>query len=613
MNYKELGLKAGLECHQQLNTKKLFCNCESNIPEDLGNFEIFRKLRPVASETGEFEKSALQEFNKGRTYVYNAHKENICLVELDEEPPNELNKEALNTALEVALKCQANIFDNAFIMRKIVIDGSNTSGFQRTALIAQNGFLEVNKKQVRVGSICLEEDACQNVESSSHTIKYALERLGIPLIEFTTYPDLESPEEVKECAKKIGELFRITGNAKRGLGSIRQDVNVSIKEGNRVEIKGVQYLDLINQYVENEIKRQIALIETMKILNEKKIKEKQNFKIYDLTKEMLEIENEKIKDSLKTQKALGFLLKGFKGILGKETMPGKRVGSEISQYVKTKTKAKGLFHTDELPKYGITQKLMDQINKKLNAEKEDLFIIVIEEEKEAEKALKVAYDRTLLLFDGVIKETRNPLQDGTTEYSRPLSGEHRMYPETDLPTINIKKEQLKELEKDLPIWYEERIANYLKFGLNKSISEYVAKTNYARNFSKLVTKYNALSLADFFMALPEKINLEKYLWILDSEKENKLTRKDFPNAIIEFSKGKTKEEILNALQKSELDENSKKIIIEILEKNKDFIKNHHSPITAMMGTIMKALAENKIKPDMKQLTEYLNNEIKKYR
>ena len=612
MNYKELGLKAGLECHQQLNTKKLFCNCESNIPEDLGNFEIFRKLRPVASETGAFEKSALQEFNKGKTYVYNAHKENICLVELDEEPPNELNKDALNTALEVALKCKANIFDNAFIMRKIVIDGSNTSGFQRTALIAQDGFLDIGKK-VRVGSICLEEDACQNVESTAHITKYSLERLGIPLIEFTTLPDLETPEEVKECAKKIGELFRITGNAKRGLGSIRQDVNVSIKEGSRVEIKGVQYLDLIDKYVENEIKRQIALIETMKTLNERNLKPKQEFKIYDLTKEMQEIENEKIKESLKKQKALGILLQGFKGILGKETMPGKRIGSEISQYVKTKTKAKGLFHTDELPKYGITEKLMEKINKKLNAEKEDLFIIIIEDEKEAEKALKIAYDRALLLFDGVIKETRNPLPDGTTEYSRPLSGENRMYPETDLPTINIKKEQLKELEKDLPIWYEERINNYMKYGLNKNIAEYVAKTNYARNFSKLVSKYNPLSLADFFMALPEKVNLDNYLWILDSEKENKLIRKDFSNAIKDFENGKTKNEILNALQKSELDGESKLIVNEILKNNKEFIKNHHSPITAMMGTIMKALKEKNKKPDMKQLSEYLEKEIIKYR
>jgi len=612
MDYKELGLRAGLECHQQLNTKKLFCNCKSELQETKGDFKIKRKLRPVASETGDFDKAALQEFNKGREYIYDGYKDKICLVELDEEPPHEINQDALNATLEVALKTNSEIYDIAFVMRKIVIDGSNTSGFQRTAKISQNGFLELGKKKVSVASICLEEDASQNLESNSNFINYGLDRLGIPLIEFTTEPDLNTPEEVKKCAEKIGELFRITGKAKRGLGSIRQDVNVSIAKGQRVEIKGVQYLDLIDKYVENEVSRQIVLLETKEYLIKNKLKDKLKFEMFDVTKELAQSESNKIIESInKGQVAYAIPLVGFKGILGKETMPGKRVGSEISGYVKAKTKALGLFHIDELPKYGITQKNVDDICKKLLLGKQDGFIIIVQEKAVAEQALKVAFDRVLQLFEGVLEETRNPLPDGTTEYSRPLPGASRMYPETDVPVIDIKKETLQKLSKDLPRWYDERISYYKKFGLNEQISGQVAKSNYARIFTKLVDKYNPLSLAELFVLLPEVSKVENYLWLLDEEKKGTITKKEFKIIIDGLQKGKSKDEILNSLKKSELDVDSKKIIDDLLKKNKDFIKTHHNPVSAMMGSVMKALQQNNKKPDMKQLSQYLEEEIKK--
>ena len=179
MDYKAIGLRAGLECHQQLNTKKLFCDCESELQETKGDFQITRKLRPVASETGEFDAAALQEFKKGKEYVYDGYKDKICLVELDEEPPHRINEDALGAALEIALKINAEIYDIAFVMRKIVIDGSNTSGFQRTSIIAQNGFIELENKKVGIQSICLEEDACQNLESNASYIHYGLDRLVV--------------------------------------------------------------------------------------------------------------------------------------------------------------------------------------------------------------------------------------------------------------------------------------------------------------------------------------------------------------------------------------------------------------------------------------------------
>ncbi len=614
MDYKSIGLKAGLECHQQLNTKKLFCNCESETTEEAGDFLVHRKLRPVVSETGEFDKAALQEYKKMREYIYEGFYKNTCLVELDEEPPHRINNDALKTVLEVATKTNSDVFDTAFVMRKIVIDGSNTSGFQRTALIAQNGFLNVGPKKVRVSCICLEEDAAKQVETTLHYIKYKLDRLGIPLIEFTTEPDLETPEEVKKCAEKIGELFRITGRAKRGLGSIRQDVNISIKDGARVEIKGVQYLDLIDKYVEIEANRQLKLIEIKNNLHKAHLQSKQKLIVWDITSELEKSESKRIKESIsKGLVALAFVLQGFKGILGTEIQPNKRVGTEISGYVKAKTKALGLLHSDELPNYGIGQNVVDEIKEKLKMQKEDAFIIIVEDKKTVETAIKVAFERAMELFEGVPKETRNPLPDGTTEYSRPLPGAARMYPETDIPPIEINKTELLHIKNNLPMWYSERLEKYQMYGLNKQMSEAVAKSNYAKDFESLLGKYNIISLCDFFAQLPEKYNLEKYLWILDAEKEEKINRKDLHNAIQELQKGKTKEEILLLLLKSELDSATKNIILTVLNQNKDFIKQKgENALNPMMGSCMKEiLAKTGKKPDMKQLSDFIKEEIKK--
>ncbi len=609
LDYKKIGLKAGIECHQQLSTKKLFCNCESELTEEIGDLEIKRRLRPVASETGEFDKAALQEFNKGKEIIYNAISDHICLVELDEEPPHEINKEALNVALEVALKTDSEIFDKAFIMRKLVIDGSNTSGFQRTVLLAQNGTLDINGKKVGVGSICLEEDAAKNLESTEHYTKYKLDRLGIPLIEFTTKPDLNTPEEVKACAAKIGELFRITGKAKRGLGSIRQDVNVSIKNGARIEIKGVQYLDLIDKYVELEALRQLNLLDIKETLNKITSKEKQKFEIIDVTDEINKSENKKAVEGIKDgQKALAITLTGFNGIIGKEIQPNRRVGTELSSYAKAKTKVKGLFHSDELPKYGINQDVVNNIKKKMKLENKDAFIIIVEKKEIAEKALKVVYDRALILFEEIPEETRNPLEDATTEYSRPLPGAARMYPETDVPMIEITLNQLDKIKKDLPLWYEERIQKYIDAGLNKQLAEQVAKSNYGKEFTQRLKKYDIKALADFINALPDKFDVNKNDWII-----NEIDRKDYKTAIDMILNKKTKAEIIKALSKSELDSNAKDIINKIFEERIEFIKQKKEfALNPLMGESMKQIFEKTgNKPDMKQLSNYLKEKLEK--
>jgi len=262
IDYAKLELKCGLEIHQQLDTKKLFCNCPSLLRQDEPDFIIKRKLHAVAGESGEIDIAAKHEAEKEKNFVYQGY-DTTCLVELDEEPPHEINKESLKIALQVALILNCKIIPLTQIMRKTVIDGSNTSGFQRTVLIARDGYVETEQGKVRIESICLEEDAARRVSEENHEIVFRLDRLGIPLVEIATAPDIKSSSQAKEVALHIGDILR-SCKVKRGLGTIRQDVNVSIKKGRRIEIKGVQKPGIIIKAINLEIKRQQDLIEKKK-------------------------------------------------------------------------------------------------------------------------------------------------------------------------------------------------------------------------------------------------------------------------------------------------------------------------------------------------------------
>ncbi|MBD3262802.1 Glu-tRNA(Gln) amidotransferase subunit GatE [Candidatus Woesearchaeota archaeon] len=260
MGYAKIGLKAGLEIHQQLDTNKLFCACPSVIRKDKPDLVVTRELRPLAGETGEIDPAAIFEGKKRKFYKYEAYNDTTCLVELDEEPPHKINQEALEAALLVAKMLHCDIPETIQIMRKTVVDGSNTSGFQRTCLIGTNGYLDTKYGKVGIQNINLEEDACRRTNEDKESVTFRLDRLGIPLIEIGTAPDIKTPEQGRELAEKIGMLLRSTGKVKRGLGTIRQDLNVSIKGGTRIEIKGVQALKQIPALIEKEVERQQKII-----------------------------------------------------------------------------------------------------------------------------------------------------------------------------------------------------------------------------------------------------------------------------------------------------------------------------------------------------------------
>src|SRR3989344_6447395 len=262
-DYAGLGFKSGLEIHQQLDTPKLFSNSPSFLRNDKPDYVVMRKLHAVAGESGDIDVAVSHESSLRKTFFYEGYRDTISLVELDESPPEEINEEALNTALTVSLLLNCEIYPVTQVMRKTVIDGSNTSGFQRTVLIAHDGIIETSFGNVRVASVCLEEDSARVIGKDKDKVVYRLDRLGIPLVEIATYPDLKSAEQVKECALKLGEILRAC-HVKRGIGTIRQDVNISISGHERVEIKGFQDPKMMIATIDKEIGRQLADVESGK-------------------------------------------------------------------------------------------------------------------------------------------------------------------------------------------------------------------------------------------------------------------------------------------------------------------------------------------------------------
>ncbi|WP_367343669.1 Glu-tRNA(Gln) amidotransferase subunit GatE [Methanomethylovorans sp.] len=483
LDYRALGLKCGLEIHQQLDSKqKLFCRCPTIIRDiKESDSEFFRFLRPTASEMGETDRAALEQSKLNRKYCYKAY-DSTCLVENDDEPPTEVNPEALDIALVIAKLLHMQPVDQMHIMRKIVVDGSNTSGFQRTAFLAKDGYLETSQGRVGVDVLCLEEEACQKIEDQGDVVIYSLDRLGIPLVEIGTAPDIISPAHAKETAQQIGMLLRSTGKVKRGLGTIRQDVNISIEKGARVELKGVQALDILEMLVEREVERQVNLLEIRDALLAKGASVCD--KIFDVTDIFEQTTSKVIQRSLKKGKVLAILLPGFAGSVGREVQPGRRLGTEFSDRAKP-AGVGGIFHTDELPNYGITEAEVLALRQTVGAREDDAVIMVADVEKRARGAMENVIKRAKETLMGVPEETRKALPDGNSSYLRPLPGAARMYPETDVPKMDISMEQFESIQ--MPELLTEKSKRFTaELGLSGELADMIAYSPHLPLFEELV-------------------------------------------------------------------------------------------------------------------------------
>ena len=484
-DYEKLGLMMGLEIHQQLDSEtKLFCRCPNSLTDKKPERKIYRRLRPTQSELGEIDRAAYEESQRNLQFVYEAYNHHTCLVEADEEPPAKLNQEAVDISIILASLMNMTVVDEFHTMRKQVIDGSNTSGFQRTGILATDGYVETEFGNVTIETLGLEEDAARRIGQEEGKIVFRLDRLGIPLAEITTSPDMHHPEQVKQVAYQLGQILRST-KVKRGLGTIRQDLNISIREGARIEVKGVQDLELMPTIVENEVQRQLSLIDIAKELQERDAKVETC--IYDVT-ELLENTNSKVVKGILEADNSGVLaikLKRFAGLIGREVQPGKRLGTEFSEHGK-KMGVSGLFHTDELPNYGITQEEVDSIRKELLLEDDDAFILVAGPKDKAYNALNEVIARAQDSIKGVPEETRRAQDNGNTEYMRPLPTASRMYVETDIPTEIIDPERVAKIASnlpELPAVKKERIQK--EYSLSDELAEQLVQRNNADLFEEI--------------------------------------------------------------------------------------------------------------------------------
>jgi len=430
----------GLEIHQRLSGRKLFCSC---IPkEEAGNSEKFtRRLHTVRSELGEVDAASAAEASRSRTFSYNAPVQSTCLVESDEEPPHPISPQALHTTLTICSILSSHAVDELHIMRKNVIDGSNTSGFQRTAIVGMGGFITIPSGKLPIQTICIEEESAGIMEGKDNTAQYDLSRLGIPLVEIATSPDLHSGKDAQEAALAIGTLLRKTGMVSRGIGTIRQDVNISIPKGARVEIKGVQDLALIALTVDLEVARQEKLLA---ILNEAKSRlggSLPSESIFDVTDIFSNTQCQMVSKALKGKaRVLALPLPKYAGLLGAEISPNRRFGSELADYARAYG-VRGLVHSDEsMEKYGFSDDEMSELRLVLTLKQGDAFLLVVADEKKARAALSAAFSRAINF--SIAEETRRANPDGTSSYMRPLPGRARMYPETDIRSVAITKEML---------------------------------------------------------------------------------------------------------------------------------------------------------------------------
>ncbi len=492
IDYAKVGLKVGLEIHQQLATQeKLFCSCPPELFKDAPEIVFLRRLRPTQSELGQIDPAAYFEFQKGVKVLYEANRQSSCLVEMDEEPPHPMNLEAVEVVLTASLMMNMKPIDEVHVMRKTVIDGSNTTGFQRTSIIALDGWIKVGEKIIPMQAASLEEDAARKTgnEGEGKIIRYRIDRLGIPLIEVATAPVIYSPQEAQEVALVIGRILRDTGKVMRGLGTIRQDLNVSLPNGALIEIKGVQQLELISTVVEYEVQRQLGLIAVKEELSAKGIKAadiKEDFA--DVTDIFKETKSKVIRKAIdKNQAVKALRLPGFAGFVGRELMPNFRVGSELSDRAKFWGRVGGIFHTDEMPNYGITTEEVEALRKAVGAIEGDAVVFVADSIENTVDALKAVAERARELLTGVPAETRTAKEDGTTRYMRPRPGAARMYPETDIPPTQITEALVEKIRANLPESADKKQQRLAKqYGLNEKLAKQIVDSEYNPLFDAIV-------------------------------------------------------------------------------------------------------------------------------
>jgi len=536
----------------------------------------------------------------------------------------------MDIALTTSALFNARPMDEIHVMRKVVIDGSNTTGFQRTAIISLNGRLNVDGKEIPIQQVTLEEDSGRKTGESKNSVTFRLDRLGVPLIEVSTGADINHPEEASRVAFAIGKLLRATKSVKRGLGSIRQDLNVSIKNGALIEIKGVQELELVAKVIELEVQRQTILLQIRDELRTRNLKLADfpdNF--VDLTEQLSSSQSKIVQSAMKNGGlVLGTRLTGFKGLLKRELMPGVRLGTELAKRAVFWGRVGGIFHSDELPGYGITEGEVDGIYRRLECGSSDAFVLIADSKENVLDGLKAVVERAKEALLGVPEETRTANPDGTTQYMRPRPGPARMYPETDVPPVQISPERVKRIADNLPRMPDE-LAKELgsKYEIGAKLAGQLVNSDYLGTFEQIVT--GAKGVAPSFVAtvLTESLrSLARERVPIENVKDSHLKEvfelvaegKTAKESVLEILKwlssnpDASAEDALKALKLGMLtSEELGGIISKALESNRSLLnENGTKALGKMMNLVM---GEVRGRADPKLVTELLRARLEQFK
>ena len=650
---ESLGFMCGIEVHQQLATGKLHSRQKGELydvsidtlPENWPRYS--RRLTPARGEGGKIDVAAKFEAKRNRSFVY-VMSPNSGLIELDERPPLPHDKDAMDISLTVSAMLNAKPLDLMQTMRKTVVDGSNTTGFQRTTLISRDGILEVEGGDVRIDVLCLEEDSARKLDTitrqESVEVIYNLDRLGLPLIEIATAPDIKSPGHAKDTAIALGRTLRDTRRVRRGLGSIRQDLNVSIACGDRVEIKGCQDLSWIPRIIELEMARQLHFYRLANELRSEmglpilpnnrddddseieqnvaqEVSKKLPLNINDVSDLFSSCESKMVTSSLDSGGVmLALLLPGLAGKIGTKVLDSQgsqmpRLGRELAGAAKL-AGVKGIFHSDELPAYGITQDYVDAVRENLSLNDQDAFLLCCAPKWQAELALESSLNRARMAWHRSPKEVRNVVikkgapEDGTTSPMRPLPGGARMYPETDIPNFELTESKWKEVLDNLPMSQAERKSRLE----SEEMSEDQAKQLLSKQLDDLYFEFKAELPAKAWASILMDNEGQKPQFLADvlQTKEQGFVSRDGINTLIaEFSNKPYSMESMaawaeeNGLKPADAS-GLESVVKSVVESRLDFVKERGM---GAMGPLMGLVMKEAKGADGKQVSDLLRKQI----
>jgi glutamyl-tRNA(Gln) amidotransferase subunit E len=598
------GVRVGLEIHQQIAAStKLFCSCPTIKSEEFP-YHFERKLRPAQSELGRVDPAAIFEYSKAKSNLYLWNPESSCLVEADEEPPHPLSDEGLDSALLVAKTLGSNLVDEVHVMRKIVIDGSNTSGFQRTAVVGLGGSFKVNGTQVGVQSVTLEEDAARIFGEDESSRRFALDRLGVALVEVALDPVPGDPEFVAKVALHLGRALRSTGRVARGLGTIRQDLNVSLMGGRVVEVKGVQKLNLLPKVVEYERKRQLGLMRIAEKLSEKGVM-RVKCKARDVTGAMggsaSKVARRELVDG---GKVVAIVASGLGGLMGWEPYQDIRLGKEVAEVARANSLG-GIIHSDEFRRQGLSEAEDASLRAELQSGIDDAIILVAGRPPVVDRCVPLLIARLEEAVSGVPAETRAATEAGETRYMRPRPGSQRMYPETDIPDITITSRRRTDLAEQVPEDWQAKVARLQReYSLSEDLAVKIYDSDMSAEFEELSRELSVEPsvVASVLVDLPSRLAregvpesalglpvLSEVLRAVDSGRTAKEAVPDILKAA--SSRGLSVSEAISALGVQLAGESQVRGVVEsVLQKHRRVIEEKgDAAFSPLMGEAMKEL------------------------